>query len=162
MKKKKIFIVIEVLFIMLVIAYAIFKIFLLLSTTEYYTPILISDEEYGVTFDDSYKVSLTNKKCGTAYIEFDNNIHKYIISAKFKKRGYTTYITELILEDSNGNKRTFNIDVWLGMQNPDGGQDNNTVQVRENITNKVLKGWKTIYSEYRGASSCVTLLAELE
>ena len=96
-------------------------------------------------------------------IEYDEELQNYKVNAKFLKEGnYTAGTTTLILEDLKGNKSTFNIDISLGVINLDGGPTQNVVQIRQNLTNKLLKGWKVIYFELKEESKCTTMLAELE
>ena len=134
-----------------------------ISQTEYYTPLLISGKEYGATFDNSYNVYLENSTYGNVYIEYDEKLKNYIITAKFNKENdYEAFHTTLIVENSEGNKNTFTINTWIGVENPDGGSIQNVVQIRKNLTNKVLKGWKEIYYEIKDGNMCTTVLAELK
>ena len=73
----------------------------------YKTIVLVSDSETGETFDDSYKVYLDNESLGKVYIIYDKNLEDYEVEAKFKRAGKSN----LILEDSNGNKTIYEIDV---------------------------------------------------
>ena len=77
------------------------------SNTTYNTTILSSDSETGETFDNSYKVYLENNKLGKVYIEYDESLEDYKVDAKFKRAGKTN----LILEDTNGNKTIYEIDI---------------------------------------------------
>jgi len=58
-------------------------------------------------FDDSYKVYLEDDKLGRVHIEYDESLEDYKVDAEFKRAG----ITNLVLEDSNGNKTIYEIDV---------------------------------------------------
>ena len=77
------------------------------NNTTYNTTVLVSDSESGNVFDDSYKVYLEDDKLGTVHIEYNENLEDYAIEAEFRRAG----ITNLILEDSNGNKTVYEIDV---------------------------------------------------
>ena len=73
----------------------------------YKTTILVSDVENGYVFDDSYIVYLENNQMGLVSIEYDENLETYKVEAEFKRAGKTN----LILEDKNGNKTIYEIDV---------------------------------------------------
>lgn len=73
----------------------------------YKTTILVSDSDSGEVFDNNYKVNLENDKIGKVYIEYDINLEDYVVTAEFKKAGKTN----LILEDADGNKSIYEIDV---------------------------------------------------
>ena len=73
----------------------------------YNTTLLVSDSETGEVFDDSYKVYLEDEKIGKVYIEYDESLEDYRVNAEFRRAG----ITNLALEDSNGNKTIYEIDV---------------------------------------------------
>ena len=77
------------------------------NNTTYNTTLLVSDSETGEVFDDSYKVYLEDDKLGKVHIEYDESLEDYKVNAEFKKAG----ITNLVLEDSNGNKTIYEIDV---------------------------------------------------
>ena len=77
------------------------------NNTTYNTTILVSNSETGETFDDSYKAYLENDKLGKVYIEYDESLEDYKVDAKFKRAGKTN----LILEDTNGNKTIYEIDI---------------------------------------------------
>ena len=79
----------------------------LTNKTTYNTVILVNNSESGETFNDSYKAYLENDKIGKVSIKYDEDIEDYIVEAEFKRAG----ITNLILEDSNGNKTIYEIDV---------------------------------------------------
>lgn len=79
----------------------------LANKTTYNTTILVNGGEAGAVFDDSYKVYLENSKFGTVYIEYNEAIEEFMVNAKFNRAGKTN----VILEDSNGNKTVFAIDV---------------------------------------------------
>ena len=73
----------------------------------YKTTILVSDVENGHVFDDSYIVYLENNQMVLVSIEYDENLETYKVEAEFKRAGKTN----LILEDKNGNKTIYEIDV---------------------------------------------------
>ena len=77
------------------------------NNTTYNTTLLVSDSETGEVFDDSDKVYLENEKIGKVNIEYDESLEDYKINAEFKRAGKTN----LVLEDSNGNKKIYEIDV---------------------------------------------------
>lgn len=85
----------------------VMTIMLFVYRTTYKTTLLTSGGSAGAVFDDSYKVYLEDDKLGDVYIEYDNGLEDYMVYAEFKKAGKTN----LILEDQNGNKEIFEIDV---------------------------------------------------
>jgi len=80
---------------------------ILIKNTTYNTTILVSDSETNQVFDNNYKVYLENDKLGKVYIEYDKNLEDYKVTAEFKRAGKTN----LILEDTTGNKTIYKIDV---------------------------------------------------
>ena len=85
---------------------AFMSVFSLLNKTIYNTIVLVSDEEK-IVFDDSYKVYLEDNKYGNVKIVYDDNLEDYMVDAEFEKAGKT----KMILEDANGNKTIYNIDI---------------------------------------------------
>ena len=79
----------------------------LTNNTTYHTTLLVSDSETGEVFDDSYKAYLEDERLGQVHIEYDESLEDYKVDAEFKKAG----ITNLVLEDSNGNKKIYEIDI---------------------------------------------------
>ena len=79
----------------------------LTNRTTYNTTLLTNAGSMGAVFDSSYKVYLENEKMGTVYIKYNEGLEDYVVDAEFKKAGKTN----LILEDSNGNKTIYEIDV---------------------------------------------------
>ena len=77
------------------------------NNTTYNTTLLISDSETGKVFDDGYNVYLEDDKLGKVHIEYDESLEEYKVEAEFKRAG----ITNLVLEDSNGNKTIYEIDI---------------------------------------------------
>ena len=77
------------------------------NNTTYNTTILVSDSETDEVFDDTYKVYLEDDKLGKVHIEYDESLETYKVDAEFKKAG----TTNLVLEDSNGNKTIYEIDI---------------------------------------------------
>ena len=77
------------------------------NKTTYNTVLLVSDSETGEVFDDSYKVYLEDDKIGKVYIEYDESLEAYRVNGEFRRAG----TTNLVLEDSNGNKTRYEIDV---------------------------------------------------
>ena len=66
----------------------------------YNTTILISDNETGVEFDDTYTVKLKDEEFGNLFIVYEENIEAYMVNAEFKKTGET----EFTLSSPDGNK----------------------------------------------------------
>ncbi|MBQ8892002.1 MAG: hypothetical protein IJ068_03970, partial [Bacilli bacterium] len=79
----------------------------LTSKNVYNTTVLTNGGDAGAVFDDSYNVYLEDSKYGKVYIVYDEGLEDYLINAEFTRAGKTN----LILEDSNGNKTTFEIDI---------------------------------------------------
>ena len=84
-----------------------FSIIAFANKITYNTTVLVNGGKYGALFDDSYNVYLENNKFGNVHIEYDEGLEDYKVDAEFKKAGKTN----LILEDSNGNKTIFEIDI---------------------------------------------------
>ena len=78
-----------------------------LNNTVYNTTVLVNGGDAGAVFDESYNVYLEDSKYGKVYIEYDEALEDYKINAEFTRAGKTN----LILEDSNGNKTVFEIDI---------------------------------------------------
>ena len=79
----------------------------LLNQNGYNTTILINGGEKGASFDDTYNVYLEDQSYGKVYIIKDQNLDDYMINAEFKKTGKTN----VIIEDLDGNKEIFEIDI---------------------------------------------------
>ena len=77
------------------------------NRTTYNTTLLTSHNDEGLVFDDSYKVYLEDDKIGKVYIKYDEGLEDYCVEAEFKRAGKTN----LILEDKDGNKIIYEIDV---------------------------------------------------
>ena len=77
------------------------------NNTGYNTTILVNGGDAGAVFDDSYNVYLEDSKYGKVYIEYDEGLEDYKVNAEFTRAGKTN----LILEDSNGNKTIFEIHI---------------------------------------------------
>jgi len=77
------------------------------NSTVYNTTVLVNGGSAGAVFDDNYKVYLEDDSFGKVYIMKDKNIEEYMVNAEFKKAGKTN----IILEDANGNKQVFEIDI---------------------------------------------------
>ena len=77
--------------------------------TGYNTTILVNGGEAGAVFNDSYKVYLEDSKYGKVYIEYDESLEDYKINAEFKRAGKTN----LIIEDPNGNREVYEIDIKI-------------------------------------------------
>ena len=78
-----------------------------LQSTSYNTTVLINGGDAGAVFDDTYKVYLEDEKFGRVYIIYNDGLEDYAINAEFKKTGKTN----LILEDANGNKEVFELEI---------------------------------------------------
>lgn len=85
----------------------IMSIITLTNNTVYNTTVLVNGGDAGAVFDDSYNVYLEDSSYGKVYIAYDEALEDYKINAEFKKAGKTN----IILEDSNGNKEVFEIDI---------------------------------------------------
>lgn len=77
-----------------------------ISPTKFNATLKASDEDF--PFDDTYTVSIENKKLGTVSIEQMDDF--YVIQGDFKRTGST----KLVLEDANGNRQNFDLIVGLG------------------------------------------------
>ena len=77
------------------------------NNTVYNTAVLVNGGSAGAVFDDSYNVYLEDESFGKVYIVKDKNIEDYMVIAEFKKAGKTN----LILEDLNGHKEIYEIDI---------------------------------------------------
>ena len=109
----------------------------LTNNTIYNTTILVNGGDAGAVFDDSYKVYLEDDSLGKVYIVKDENIEDYAVNAEFKKAGKTN----LILEDSNGNKEIYEIDIKNNSYNINKKESFNLVDNKKE-TNKESSGWK--------------------
>lgn len=76
-----------------------------LTPSTYDTTFKCSSEE--LVYDDTYKAYLEDSSYGGLRIEYMDSIESYCIYASFKKPGKT----KVILEDPNGNKQYFNIQI---------------------------------------------------
>ncbi|MBR2588607.1 MAG: hypothetical protein IKD77_05340 [Bacilli bacterium] len=79
----------------------------LTSNTVYNTTVLVNGGSTETVFDSSYNVYLEDSKYGKVYITYNESLEDYVVNAEFKKAGKTN----LILEDANGNKTIFEIDI---------------------------------------------------
>ena len=79
----------------------------LTNNTVYNTTVLVNGGSAGAFFDDNYNVYLEDDSLGKVFIVKDQNIEEYMVNAEFKKAGKTN----LILEDSNGNKQIYEINI---------------------------------------------------
>ena len=76
-----------------------------LTPSTYDTQFKCSSED--LVYDDTYKAYLEDSSYGDLRIGYMDSIESYCIYASFKKTGDT----KVILEDSNGNKKYFNIHI---------------------------------------------------
>ena len=77
----------------------------ILNPPVYSTYLFSNTEEH--PFDDTYKVSLKDKKYGEVKIEYLDSIEDYMIKADFKKEGKTT----MILASPDGTKKEYTISI---------------------------------------------------
>ena len=94
-------------FIISILIILTMSIITLTNNTVYNTTVLVNNGSAGAVFDDSYNVYLEDDSYGKVYIIKDQNIEDYMVNAEFKKTGKTN----LILEDSNGNKEIYEINI---------------------------------------------------
>ena len=87
----------------------IMSVITLTNNTVYNTTVLTNGGGAGAIFDDSYNVYLEDSSYGKVYIIYNEGIEDYMVNAEFKKAGKTN----IILEDSNGNKEVFEIDIKI-------------------------------------------------
>ena len=69
------------------------------------TEIMGNNEEH--TFDDTYKVSLADKKYGSVEIKYIDSAEDYFVHADFKKAGKTVFI----LESPSGEKVEYDLSI---------------------------------------------------
>ncbi|MBQ3409341.1 MAG: hypothetical protein IJH12_09080 [Clostridia bacterium] len=94
-------------FVISLIIISVMTIISLSNKTTYNTTLVTNGGSAGAVFNDSYKAYLEDNKLGNVHIEYDNGLEDYVVNAEFNRAGKTN----LILEDSNGNKTIFEIDV---------------------------------------------------
>lgn len=61
------------------------------GNSTYNTTVLVSGGGAGITFDDTYTVSLKDDKYGKLYIVYEENIEDYMVNAEFTKTGKTEF-----------------------------------------------------------------------
>ncbi len=83
----------------------IISIYGFINPLHYKTQIMSNGEKY--KFDDTYKVYLEDAKYGKVEIIYLESIEDYFVQADFVKEGKT----KITLEDVNGNKKIYNIDI---------------------------------------------------
>lgn len=83
----------------------IISIYGFMNPLHYKTQIIANGENY--KFDDTYKVYLEDKRYGKVEIVYLKNIEDYMVQVDFIKEGKT----KITLEDVNGNKKTYNLDI---------------------------------------------------
>ena len=79
----------------------------LTNRTTYKTTLLVNGGNAGAAFDDSYQVYLEDERFGNVHIEYEEALEDYMVKAEFTRGGKTN----LILEDSDGNKTVYEINV---------------------------------------------------
>ena len=77
----------------------------LINRPSYNTTIKCSSDK--LYYDNTYKVYLSDKKYGDVFIQYIDSIESYCINTKFYKAGNT----KLIIENPNGDKRIFNLNI---------------------------------------------------
>ena len=103
-KNKKVKITGIVISLLIILAMTIIT---LSSNTAYNTTVLVNGGKDGAFFDNSYNVYLEDSSYGKVFIVYDEAIKDYMVNAEFKKAGKTN----IILEDSKGNKEIYEIDI---------------------------------------------------
>ena len=98
-RKAGVYISVIIILIMTVLSFS--------KSNTYKTDILISGGETNAVFNDKYKVYLEDPRYGNVSIEYEKTIVEYLIRAEFKKVGKTN----LIIEDPNGNKQIYELDI---------------------------------------------------
>ena len=108
----------------LIISVAIIAAAVILSfanRTIYKTTPLVSGGSAGAVFDDSYQVYLEDERFGNVKIEYEEALEDFMVNAEFARGGKTN----LILEDSDGNKTVYEISIGY-----------NTFEIRNTDDNK--------------------------
>ena len=77
------------------------------GNSTYNTTVLVSGGGAGITFDDTYTVSLKDDKYGKLYIVYEENIEDYMVNAEFSKTGKT----EFTLTSPSGEEYIFEITI---------------------------------------------------
>ncbi len=77
------------------------------GNSTYNTTVLVSGGGAGITFDDTYTVSLKDDKYGKLYIVYEENIEDYMVNAEFTKIGKT----EFTLTSPDGEEYIFEITI---------------------------------------------------
>lgn len=90
-----------------IIIIIIMTIITLSNNTTYKTTVLVNGGSAEAVFNDSYTVYLEDKSFGDVKIVYTESLEDYTVEAEFKKAGKTN----LILEDSNGNKQEFELEI---------------------------------------------------
>ena len=108
------------------------------NNTTYNTVVLTNNGEAGAIFDNTYTVYLEDLSYGDVSIKYDDGLEDYLIEAKFKKAGKTN----LILEDSNGNKEIYEINIKNNDFNINKKESPNLVENKKEPSKKLIQ-WKT-------------------
>lgn len=96
---KKIGVIISVILVVLINIYGF------MNPYVYNTQIMVNGDKYH--FDNTYKISFEDSKYGDIKIAYLESIEDYVVSVGFKKEGKTN----IILEDSNGNKKIYEVTI---------------------------------------------------
>lgn len=71
----------------------------------FYDAILFTDGSYGVTLEESSRVSLADADMGSVYVTYDEKLGCYLVNGAFTRDGET----ELILEAADGTQTVFRL-----------------------------------------------------
>ena len=129
-RNKKVKLAGTIISVLIILSMSIITLF---NNTTYNTVVLTNNGAAGAVFDNTYTAYLEDSSYGDVYIKYDDGIEDYLVEAKFKKAGRTN----LILENSNENKKIYEINI----KNND--FDINLVDKKnEKEPNKELRQWK--------------------
>lgn len=103
-KNKKIRIIGAIISIAIIITMTVL---VLLNPIVYNTTLLVSGGQMNVTFNDTYKVYLTDESYGDVYFKYEDALEDWVLNVTFKKAGNT----ELVLESPNGEKTMFDVTI---------------------------------------------------
>ena len=92
-------------FVISILIILIMSIISLTNNTVYNTTVLTNGGSTGAVFDNSYNVYIEDSSYGKVYITYNEGLEDYVVNAEFTRAGKTN----IILEDSKGNKEVFEI-----------------------------------------------------
>lgn len=90
-----------------VVIVAVMSVYAIVNRNVYRTTPLVNGGSAGAVFDDSYKVYLEDESFGDVRIEYNDGLEDYLVNAEFVRGGST----KLILEDKDGNKEVYEIEI---------------------------------------------------